>query len=128
LLLADTVALVTFAFGVGMAVEILVSGLTLHQSLASRLLAVPLNALTARPYGLYRDCLFSLAGGTRLRALALDTFAFASVMIPQYACVLWWVGAEPHQIAAACGSVLAISLVIGRLYGLYLVICRRLLP
>ena len=53
--LADTFALITFGLVVGMAVEILVAGLTIDQSLQSRLLSVPVNMIIARPYGVYRD-------------------------------------------------------------------------
>jgi len=98
---ADTFALVSFAFVVGMVVEILVSGLTFHQSLQSRLLAIPLKLV--------------------------DITAFSTFMMPQYAAVLGWVGADWGQIAVACGTVAAMSIAVGRPYGLYLVFCRRLL-
>ncbi|MCG6893697.1 MAG: L-alanine exporter AlaE [Desulfobacteraceae bacterium] len=125
---ADTFSLVTFAFAVGMAIEVLLSGLTISQSMHSRLMAIPLNAVVARPYGVYRDWLFSRCSdrGRALRVL-LDVFAFTTFMMPQYALVLWWVGAEGAQILSACLSVLLLSLVIGRPYGLYLVMCRNLL-
>jgi hypothetical protein len=57
----------------------------------------------------------------------LDIFAFTTFMLPQYALVLWWVGAVGTQILSACTSVVLLSLVIGRPYGLYLVLCRNLL-
>ncbi|MGD8389612.1 MAG: L-alanine exporter AlaE, partial [Desulfobacteraceae bacterium] len=46
---ADTFAMVTFAFAVGMIVEVVFSGLTLDQSFQSRLLAIPMNMIIARP-------------------------------------------------------------------------------
>jgi hypothetical protein len=124
---ADTFSLVTFAFAVGMAVEVLVSDLTVAQSMHSRLLAIPLNAVVARPYGVYRDWLFARGGGRgRALRILLDIFAFTTFMMPQYALVLWWVGAAGAQILSACLSVLLLSIVIGRPYGLYLVVCRNL--
>lgn len=127
---ADTFALVSFAFVVGMVVEILVSGLTFHQSLQSRLLAIPLNFVVARPYGLYRDRLFGITKAesrTRIVRALVDIAAFSTFMMPQYAAVLGWVGADWGQIAVACGTVAAMSIAVGRPYGLYLVFCRRLL-
>lgn len=127
---ADTFALVTFAFAVGMFVEVILSGLTLQQSLQSRLCAIPLNVIAARPYGLYRDWLFDAAGTEyrgRLARILADILAFSTFMLPQYAAVLWWVGAGLSQILIACGTVAAISIAIGRPYGLYMVFCRRML-
>lgn len=129
-LLADTIALVSFAFVVGMAVEIGLSGLTLEQSLHSRLLAIPLNALIARPYGLYRDFLFRRTAAdhkSRYMRILIDITAFLTFMMPQYAAVLWWVGADIIQILIACFTVMVLSLVVGRPYGLYLVFCRKVL-
>ena len=127
---ADTFALVTFAIVLGMFVEVVLSGLTLEQSLQSRLLAIPLNVIIARPYGLYRDWLFRVTNaedrGRPIRILA-DIIAFSTFMLPQYAGVLWWVGAELPQILTACGTVVAMSLAVGRPYGLYMGFCRRIL-
>jgi hypothetical protein len=127
---ADTFALVTFAFAVGMFVELFLSGLTLQQSLQSRMCAIPLNVIAARPYGLYRDWLFDAAGTEsrgRIARILTDILAFATFMLPQYAAVLWWVGANLSQILIACGAVAGFSLAVGRPYGLYMVFCRRLL-
>ncbi len=55
-MLADTFAMITFGIVVGMSVELL-AGLSFEQSLQSRLLSIPVNLLTARAYGLYRDWL-----------------------------------------------------------------------
>ena len=52
--LADTFALISFGLVIGMLVEILVAGLTIEQSLQSRLMSIPVNMLIARPYGIYR--------------------------------------------------------------------------
>ena len=129
-MVADTFALVTFAFAVGMIVEVVLSGLTLQQSLQSRLFAIPLNFIVARPYGMYRDRLFAMtkaaAKGRFARALA-DITAFSTFMIPQYAIVLWFVGAGLSQTLTACAAVVALSLAVGRPYGLYLTFCRKLL-
>lgn len=52
---ADMFAMVVFSFIAGMAIEIFVSGMSFHQSLASRTLSIPVNIVIAIPYGLFRD-------------------------------------------------------------------------
>lgn len=129
-LIADTFALVTFAFVVGMFVEVVLSGLTLEQSFQSRLLAIPLNVIVARPFGRYRDwLLFITRAEDRGRSILIvtDILAFLTFMVPQYAAVLWWLGADAIQVFIACTSVVVSSVVIGRPYGLYLVFCRRIM-
>jgi hypothetical protein len=129
-ILADTFALVSFAFIVGMFVEVILSGLTFEQSIQSRLWAIPLNAIIARPYGIYRDRLLVMinAGkkGKFIRFL-IDIVAFITFMVPQYIAVLYWIGANPQQIIVACVTVTTMSLVIGRPYGLYMDSCRKVL-
>lgn len=48
---ADTFALVVYCFFTGMAIEILLSGMSLQQSLSSRLLAIPVNVIIVWPFG-----------------------------------------------------------------------------
>jgi len=128
-LVADTLALVTFAFAVGMFAEVVVSGLSLYQSLQSRLMAIPLNTAVARPYGMYRDWLFfktrARQKGRFVRGV-VDIFALWTFMTPQYAAVLFFVGAAPGQILTACLTISVLMSVIGRPYGLYLELWRRI--
>lgn len=58
---ADTFALVVYCFVIGMAIEILISGMTFQQSLSSRLVSIPVNILIAWPYGVYRDAFIRFA-------------------------------------------------------------------
>ncbi|RBP66920.1 L-alanine exporter [Brenneria salicis ATCC 15712 = DSM 30166] len=44
---ADTFALVVYCFVTGMMIEIALSGMSLEQSLSSRLLSIPVNILIA---------------------------------------------------------------------------------
>lgn len=128
-LVADTLSLVTFAFAVGMFAEVVVSGLSVFQSLQSRLIAIPLNTAVARPFGIYRDWLFSRARARqrgKLARIAVDIFALWSFMMPQYAAVLFFVGAAPGQILTACLTISVVMTMIGRPYGLYLELWRRL--
>lgn len=62
-LIADTIAMIVFPFVTSMFLEIVVSGLTFSQSLTSRLLSIPLNLVTGRPYGMFRDWFFRVTKG-----------------------------------------------------------------
>ncbi|GAA3587959.1 MAG: L-alanine exporter AlaE [Gibbsiella quercinecans] len=127
---ADTFALVVYCFIAGMAIEMLISGMSFQQSLASRLLSIPVNILIAWPYGRYRDLFVRAAhrcphGQLLLRNLA-DLLAYVSFQSPVYAAILWSVGADGPQIMAAVASNAIISMVMGVIYGYFLEYCRRL--
>ena|SRR5215213_6949128 len=127
--LADTVAMVAFSTTVGAFVEVVVTGLTIEQSVRIRLAAVPIMLVTGRPYGIYRDWLFRLLSTkstSPLKAVAIDTLANLTFQIPVYACLLALNGATIGQIFTAVGSILLILLLSGRPYGVFLVWCRRL--
>ncbi|MEH2921704.1 L-alanine exporter AlaE [Samsonia erythrinae] len=127
---ADTFALVVYCFITGMAIEIMLSGLSIEQSLSSRLLSIPVNIVIAWPYGLYRDRVLSMAkryGGNHflVRNLA-DLFAYVSFQSPVYALILWSIGATSTQMLTAVTSNLLVSMVMGVIYGYFLEYCRRL--
>ncbi|MDA9557087.1 L-alanine exporter AlaE [Vibrio sp.] len=126
--LADTFAMVVFCFITGMAIEILVSGMTFEQSLASRTLSIPVNMAIAMPYGLYRD--FVLRQGARVSESKTskrisDLFAFVSFQSPVYAAILFSVGATNEQIMTAVTSNAIVSCAMGVLYGYFLDNCRK---
>ncbi|CAI1623223.1 L-alanine exporter AlaE [Serratia quinivorans] len=127
---ADTFALVVYCFIAGMAIEILVSGMSFQQSLSSRLLSIPVNILIAWPYGRYRDLFIRVARRFQrqpflLRNLA-DLLAYVSFQSPVYAAILWSVGADGQQIITAVTSNAAVSMAMGVVYGYFLEYCRRL--
>lgn len=127
---ADTFALVVYCFVAGMAIEILLSGMSLQQSLSSRLLSIPVNILIAWPYGVYRDAFirFGHRYGPKqfwVRNLA-DLLAYVSFQSPVYAAILWTVGADMQQIATAVASNAVVSMGMGIVYGYFLEYCRRL--
>ncbi|RUS01256.1 L-alanine exporter AlaE [Pectobacterium polaris] len=127
---ADTFALVVYCFITGMAIEIMLSGMSFEQSLSSRLLSIPVNIAIAWPYGLYRDRVLNMArchGGEHflVRSVA-DLFAYVSFQSPVYAIILWSIGANPAQILTAVTSNLVVSMVTGVIYGYFLEYCRRL--
>lgn len=127
---ADTFALVVYCFIAGMIIEIFLSGMTLQQSLSSRLLAVPVNIAIAWPFGLYRDSVLRLARRRCphrfwIRNIA-DLLAYVSFQSPVYALILLAVGADMHQMTTAVASNAVASMILGVAYGYFLEYCRRL--
>lgn len=126
---ADMFAMVVFCFVTGMVVEVLISGISLEKSLASRTLAIPVNILIALPYGIFRDWI--IKKGTQISSTSFmkttaDLFAFVSFQSPVYIAILMAVGANHDQIVAAVTSSIAMFSVLGVLYGYFLDLCRRL--
>src|SRR5262245_23237258 len=127
--LADTVALVIFSTLIGLALELVIAGMTLAQSLQARVTSVPVQLLTARPYGIFRDWVFRISGADkagRVRRAIADIGAFVAFQIPVYAAILLLAGARLSQVAAACSSAIIVLLISGRPYGLFLELIRRL--
>ncbi len=126
--LADIFALITFGIVVGMAVE-LMAGLSVEQSMRSRLFSIPMNFLIARPYGLYRDWVLSRVKGEKgnsfLIKSLLDAIAYTSFQIPVYASLVTMTGAAVPQILQACIGQIAAMLLMGGPYGMYLQWCRN---
>ena len=125
---ADTFAMVVFCFITGMFIEILVSDMTFEQSLASRMLSIPVNIAIAWPYGVFRD--FMLRQGLRLSSSSYmknmaDLTAYVLFQSPVYAGILFAVGASTDQIITAVSSNAAVSCVMGVFYGYFLDACRK---
>ena len=128
-IVADVIAMVLFSTIIGMAIELLLSGLTLTQSLQSRLTAIPLNLITARPYGLWRDWVgrrFKVESGGQIRQAIADTLAFLLFQVPLYFGILLLSGAHWKQALVACGTITLLSSFLGRPYGLWLDAIRRI--
>lgn len=135
IIIADTLAMILFSLALGMFVEVVISGLTVLQSLTARAASIPVNLITGRPYGWFRDRLFGLLGldKTRFFQAALgDTLAFALFQMPCYVVVLLLAGASWPQIGSSVASFTILVAVSGRVYGVFLDFCRglalRLLP
>ena len=126
-LLADTFAMVTFSFCIGMAVEIFIGGLSFSQSLHSRTVGCFANIITARPYGLWRDFIFKhCRWDIPFSETIADTIAFVGFQIPLYICILTIAGADLQQIIKSTISIFGVTLISGRPYGVYLSFIRRL--
>ncbi|MFK3706233.1 L-alanine exporter [Raoultella sp. BIGb0138] len=126
---ADTFAMVVYCTVVNMMIEIFLSGMTFEQSLSSRLVAIPVNIIIAVPYGFYRDRAMRLARhispSAGMKNIA-DVVAYVTFQSPVYVAILFAVGADWHQIAAAVSSNIAVSMMMGAVYGYFLDYCRRL--
>ena len=126
---ADTFAMVVYCSVVNMMIEIFLSGMSCEQSLSSRLVAIPVNILIAWPYGLYRDAFMRLtkrySKANWAKNLA-DVLAYVTFQSPVYVAILWSVGADWTQIAAAVSSNIVVSMFMGAAYGYFLDYCRRL--
>ena len=125
---ADTFAMVIFCFITGMFIEIFISGMTFEQSLASRMLSIPVNIAIAWPYGVFRD--FMLRQGSRVSSASFmknlsDLTAYVLFQSPAYAAILFTVGASTDQIITAVSSNAVVSCVMGVFYGYFLDACRK---
>ncbi|MGL4191691.1 MAG: L-alanine exporter AlaE [Vibrio sp.] len=125
---ADTFAMVVFCFVAGMMIEVLISGMTLQQSLASRTLSIPVNIAIAWPYGIFRDYVlrqgYKLSSHSGMKNLS-DLVAYVLFQSPVYAAILFTVGASSDQIITAVGTNALVSCAMGVLYGYFLDMCRR---
>lgn len=123
---ADIIAMVTFSYATGMAIEVGIAGMTWAQSFFSRNASIPLNVLTARPFGVFRDRVMArYAVESRVGTAVVDLLAFTAFQIPIYVVVLWFSGANVAQIFKAISSVIGLFLFMGPPYGLWLDLCRR---
>ena len=126
---ADMVAVVIFSTVVGMLIEIIISGMTFGQSVQARLFAVPVNLITAVPYGMFRDWIFRLtkaSAGGKVKKCIVDILIFVLFQVPLYAAILSFSGASIKQIIAACITMTIISFFIGRIMGIFIDSSRRL--
>jgi len=118
---SDTLAGITFSIGVGMANELLIAGMTPEQSIKSRLMSIPLNAIFSRPYGMYRDWVYKVTktgqDSGQLRKFFVDLGTFITGQITLYAGILTASGASFKQIAVACASMAVLSPFLGRPMG-----------
>ncbi len=126
--IADTLALMTFTFVTGMIVEVGIARFTLIQSLVSRILCIPVNLGTARPYGMYRDVVIKVVSRwmpLSLKGICADVVAYISFQLPLYVVILLCAGSSWSDIATASVSQLVALFILGRPYGIWLEFCRK---
>ena len=128
-IIADIFALLTVNTLGAMIVEIFIAGMTLNQSMHTRLIAIPVIIIAAWPYGRLRDWIFRVMKadekGMVYKGIA-DILAFIGVQVPQYLIVLKLSGATLQQMITACGMVTILSAFAGRPMGLFLDFSRWL--
>lgn len=126
--LADTIALITFTVVTGMFVELAIVGMTLKQSLLSRLMCQPLNLTLGRFYGMYRDFVIAKIGGknkTRLKETLGDIFSYLTFQLPPYIGILVVIGMDMESIITASVSQTIALVVLGAPYGQWLGFVRK---
>lgn len=126
--LADTLALMSFTIVTGMFIEVVVAGMTLQQSLISRLLCQPVNILTGRLYGRYRDRVIRALpcqGPRWLNSALGDVLAYISFQLPLYVLILLGIGMNMSEIVTAAVSQTLSLGVLGAPYGVWLTQTRR---
>jgi len=129
LVLADIVAMIIFSTALCMVIEIFIAGLSFWQSVSARVAAIPVNLVTGRPYGIFRDKLFQILHIDRVNSWKLilgDTLAFVAFQVPLYVVVLLLAEASWRQIAISSASITLIFSLAGRPYGMFLDFCRRI--
>lgn len=128
--LVDTSAMLLAAFPAGLFAEVILAGMTFGQSLHARFMAVWIDILTARPYGIYRDHIFfkfhTIESSSLLKKYLTDIFSYITFQVPVYALILFIAGASLSQILIALISCALFSSVSGRIYGMFLDWFRRL--
>jgi len=121
--LADTLALISFTIVTGMFIEIALVGMTVQQSIQSRLLCQPINILTGRLYGIYRDKIImqtSLRMASKWANVAGDIVAYITFQLPLYIAILLVIGVDFEHIIKATLTQTSALLVLGAPYGYWL--------
>ncbi|GGH47751.1 L-alanine exporter AlaE [Frigidibacter albus] len=124
--LADTAALLSFFTVTGLLNERFIAGMTWDQVLHARLLGAALMVPVGRPYGLWRDWMLRHAGASRASQILWDSLALMSFQVPIYAAILAVSGATGGSLLRGTLGAAVIMLALGRPYGAYLNLVRRL--
>ena len=126
-MIVDTTATILFFTTVAALTELFVAGMEPQQVLTTRLVMMPMMALTGRPYGLWRDWFFQRTKPTVAWSQTLiDGVAFLTFQLPVYAATLLLVGASTTEILTLLGSTAILMLIVSRPFGLFLDLARRL--
>lgn len=126
--LADTLALMSFTMITGMFVEVAIAGMTIQQSLLSRLLCQPVNIVTGRIYGIFRDKIIKKLSHKKQRKwynVLGDIIAFITFQLPLYIMILVIIGMDMQNITKAAMSQTLALLVLGAPYGYWLTVVRK---
>lgn len=126
LVVADTVALIVFFTTTGLLNERFIAGMRWDQVLHARLLGAALMVPVGRPYGVWRDYVMRRAGVGRLSQIMWDSIALVTFQVPIYALIIAVNGAAGRGLWMGTLGATVMMLVLGRPYGAFLAIVRRL--
>ncbi len=123
-ILVDIWALNSFSYLVSLPIEILIAGMSWEEHFKVRLAALILNTLVARPFGIWRQWVFSRfqvrASDSFAKLYLADTLVFLSFQMPLYVGNMLLGGASWIEIMKAAVTVSLIAGCLGRPYGWYL--------
>ncbi|MBI2381270.1 MAG: L-alanine exporter AlaE [Gammaproteobacteria bacterium] len=122
--LVDVFVMNSFSYAVAAPIELLVAGLSFAEHLQVRAVALVLNTLIGRPYGLWRDWVLGRSAtgpaSSAWRRYWVDTLIFLSFQLPLYVSNMLLGGAQLDGILKAAATATLLSGFLGRPYGLYL--------
>lgn len=122
----DTMGTVVFFTIVAGLTELFIVGMEPRQVLIARLITIPVMILTGRPYGLWRDALFSrFQPQGHIANVATDIVAFLLFQVPVYVTTLMIAGASLPEIQAAVSAAIVFMIVLSRPFGLFLEVLRK---
>lgn len=119
----DTFAMNSFFFGVGMFNEVIVSGMTVEQSLKARAMGAVINTSAGRIYGKYRDWALKKLKVTEnssfLKKTASEICVFAVYAVPLNLAMYKIAGASNKSMIIAAAATTAACSFVARPYGVY---------
>lgn len=125
--LADTLALILFFTLTSGLNERFVAGMSWDEVFTARMIGAPLMVLTARPYGVWRNWILAKADpSSRWGSVLADSFALLAFQVPIYVAIIVAGGARGVSIVLGTLGFAGLMLVLGRPYGLWLDLVRRL--
>jgi hypothetical protein len=124
--IVDTVATVCFFTIVAAITELYVAGMEPQEVLKTRLIMIPMMAITGRPYGAWRDWFFNTTKPTvSWSKTIIDALAFMSFQLPIYALTLVIAGADYNEVIILLTSTAILMLIVSRPFGIYLETVRN---
>jgi len=125
--LIDTCSMLFFTTATGMIIELGIAGLTLMQSIASRVMWILPNLVTGGAYASYMFWWRKIFGFKNLLGTSFsDIIAFLTFQTPIYIIILIFAGADLSQIIKATTSVTFMAPILGVTAGWFVSWIRRL--
>jgi hypothetical protein len=122
----DTFGTVVFFTVVAALTELFIAGMDPAQVLMARVISIPVMVLTGRPYGMWRDWIFTrFAPRGRFVNTAVDILAFLTFQVPVYVTTLLVSGASIGEIQVAVSAAIVFMVLLSRPFGLFLEALRK---